>query len=311
MKKWILLLFLLILLSIAAIYVFIPSTLQISDAVTLSSPPAAAARGLLQEYQWPKWLNPMPDKSASSREITDKYFYIVKTKFNKELDIEIKKGNQQWPSRLYIVPEVADSISLKWQCSIKSGINPVGRWQQYRNAVALKEDMHRILQQLKGVLEKGENIYGFNFVRTRVTDTVLIATRMSFNSIPTTAQIYKLIKDLRQYITERGAVETGYPMVHHDQIDSKTETMVAIPVNKQLPGKGRFIFKRMVAGYILVAEVKGGPATISKAFDEMENYISDYQKQKIAISFESLVTNREEVSDSAAWITRIYYPIVK
>jgi hypothetical protein len=311
MKKWILLLFVLIFLSVVAIYVIIPSNLQISDAVTLGCSPASAARGLLQEFNWPKWLNSGGERIISTNDRREIFTYAINTRLNKELQVEITKGNQKWPSRLYIVPEVGDSISVKWQCTIESGINPFLRWKQYKDAVALHEDMHHVLGRLKSVLENEQNIYGFSILQTRVTDTVLIATRASFKGFPSTSEIYKLIHDLRKYINTQGAKETGFPMIHHDRIDSlRTETMVAIPVNKRLPEKGKFMSKRMVPGYILVAEVKGGQAKVSKAFDEMENYISDYQKQKIAISFESYVTSRE-ATDSSSWITKVYFPIVK
>jgi hypothetical protein len=311
MKKWFLLLALVIFLFALTFFLILPSTIQVTQAVKLVCSPASAARGLLQETNWPKWLNSgsgtLPPGNKS-----DLFSYSVNAKFNRELQVDIEKGNQKWSSRLYILPDILDSVSLKWQCNLEAGLNPLDRWKQYRVATALQQDMHRVLDNLKSVLENSEDIYGFHIFRTRVTDTILIATRASFNSDPSTNEIYKMITDLRQYIKMKGATETGFPMVHHDRIDSlRTETMVAIPINKPLPDQGKFIHKRMVSGYILVGDVKGGPATIRNAFDEMEKYIGDNQKQKIAIPFESLVTDRMEAKDTSSWKTRVYFPIVK
>lgn len=312
MKKWFLLLVLVIFLSVLAFYLILPSTIQVTQVVKLVCAPASAARGLLQESNWSKWLNPRSEKTLSPNNGSDLFSYSVNAKLNRELLVDIEMGNQNWSSRLYILPELLDSVSLKWQCQLEAGINPLTRWKQYRVATALEKDMHRVLTNLKSVLENTEDIYGFPIFRTRVTDTILIATRSSFKNFPSTEELYKMISDLRQYIKMQGAAVTGFPMVHHDRIDSlRTETMVAIPINKPLQDKGKFIHKRMVSGYILVAEVKGGPCTIRNAFDEMENYISDNQKQKIAISFESLVTDRVATKDTSSWRTRVYFPIVK
>ena len=312
MKKWILLLFVLIFLTVLAIYVIIPSTIQVAVAIKLSCSPASAARGLLQEENWSKWLLPESERVIINGKQPEGFSYSVNSRLNRELMIDIKNGRRVWPSRLYIIPELEDSVSLKWQCGIESGINPLARWKDYRKAAALQQDMRRVLVRLKALLENGENIYDFRIVRTRVTDTVLISIRARYKNFPSTEEIYKLIEELRHYIKSQGAVETGYPMVHHDRIDhSGTETMVAIPVNRQLPQNGKFVYKRMVPGYILVAEVKGGPATVGRAFNEMENYILDNQKQKIAIPFESQVTNRMTNKDTSSWVTKVYFPIVK
>jgi hypothetical protein len=312
MKKWLLLLVVLIFFSILAFYLILPSTIQVTQAVKLVCSPASAARGLLQESKWPKWLNSRSENKLSTSDKSDTFSYSVNAKLNKELLVDIERKNQKWSSRLYILPDILDSVSLKWQCKLEAGINPLSRWKQYRVATALQQDMHRVLDNLKSVLENSEDLYGFPIFRTRVTDTILIATRASFKKVPSTDELYKMIANLRQYIKMEGATETGFPMVHYDQLDSlNTETMVAIPINKPLPDKGKFIHKRMVSGYILVAEVKGGPATIRIAFDEMEKYISDNQKQKIAISFESLITDRLVTKDTSSWRTKVYFPIVK
>ena len=43
---------------------------------------------------------------------------------------------------------------------------------------------------------------------------------------------------------------------------------------------------------------------------QMEQYVSDHKYVRIAIPFQSLVTDRMNEPDSSKWITKIYYPIM-
>lgn len=88
------------------------------------------------------------------------------------------------------------------------------------------------------------------------------------------------------------------------------EAMVAIPVNKQLPNQGKIAFKRMFAGIILVTEVAGGPQRIKEAFSQLQVYMQDYEYQPPVIPFESLITDRSKETDTAKWVTKIYYPVL-
>jgi hypothetical protein len=114
---------------------------------------------------------------------------------------------------------------------------------------------------------------------------------------------------LKEYISINGAKETNSPMLNVIRDSSNFITMIAIPLNKSIPENGKFIFKRMVPGNILVTEVTGGNFTITEALQQMKIYINDNHLQSPAIPFESLVTDRSKEPDSSKWITRIYYPI--
>ena len=85
--------------------------------------------------------------------------------------------------------------------------------------------------------------------------------------------------------------------------------MVAVPTKTELPSEGNFQLKKMIRGNILLAEVKGGLHTIINGEQELDNYVNDYKKIAPAIPFQSLVTNRQLVTDTSKWVTQLYYPI--
>jgi len=120
-----------------------------------------------------------------------------------------------------------------------------------------------------------------------------------------------MIGQLKTYIKQQNAQETGFPMVNVLALDkTQVQTMVAIPVNKQLAETTVFSWKKMVAGKILIGEVKGGTERTKQAFDEMHNYVTDYHLTSPAIPFISLVTDRMIEKDSTKWISKVYYPVM-
>jgi hypothetical protein len=65
----------------------------------------------------------------------------------------------------------------------------------------------------------------------------------------------------------------------------------------------------MIPGKILVTEVKGGNYTTGEALKQLDIYLDDNHLSSPAIPFESLVTDRSQETDTAKWVTKIYYPI--
>jgi hypothetical protein len=192
------------------------------------------------------------------------------------------------------------------------GLNPVKRLLDYRQAIQIRNNLTDLLELLRTFLEKKENIYTINIEQTRVKDTLLVTTKHISSRHSSVPEVYGLIKNLRDYVNSQGAEETNYPMLNIMELDSNHfETLVAIPVNKPVRGNATISPKRMVPGNILVTEVRGGNYSINRAMGLLEKYIDDYQKSRIAIPFESMVTDRSSEADTSQWVTKIYYPIIR
>jgi hypothetical protein len=89
------------------------------------------------------------------------------------------------------------------------------------------------------------------------------------------------------------------------------ETQVALPTTQKLSDDGKFSFRRMIPGNFMTAEVKGGAYTANEAQKQLELFIADYNRSKIANSFQLLVTNRLKEPDTLKWITKIYVPVIQ
>ncbi len=66
---------------------------------------------------------------------------------------------------------------------------------------------------------------------------------------------------------------------------------------------------RMVPGLFMAAEITGGSRTVDEALLQMEMFIQEYHRVKMATSFQILVTNRLKEPDTAKWKTKIFIPV--
>ncbi len=316
MKKGLIGLLFICLVVLVSIYIFIPDNLVISKITLVKANQNSSYRILADENQWGKWWSSFSKQDSLSFKVLKAYnykniSYSINNKMDNAVGILIKNKDFEISSIINILPLSIDSGAIEWKCELPSGSNPVKKIINYLYAKKIKNNMADILNNLQAFLNKQENIYGIHIEQTKVKDTFLISTKSITTNYPSISFYYDLIKNLKKYITGQDVKQTGYPMLHVQAIDSiRYETMVAIPVNKQIPGSGSFLFKRMLAGgKILVTEVKGGPFIIKEALTQFENYKEDCKLASPAIPFESLVTDRSKETDTTKWLTKIYYPI--
>src|SRR5258708_9023965 len=302
MKKWLVLIPIIILLFVAGTYILIPSTLDISKVELVKCNVNAASRIINEDSNWNKWWSP-GGESGYCYKISRKLYQQVEVPFISSRLIAVSTLN-------FLSLNGKDSVVFRWDCSFKASLNPIKRIQQYREALSISRAMNAVISNLRIFLEDKKNVYGINMREIMGKDTALMASKMVTGFYPGTNDVYKLIKDIRNYIKSQGAVETGYPMLNIKKTgDYQFECMVAIPINRGLKGNSKFFPKHFVPLKILVADVKGGSYSVNGAMNQMQLYIADYQRTVMAIPFQSLITERDQVSDTSDWQTRIVQPI--
>jgi hypothetical protein len=308
MKKWILIFCLIILVIISAVYFFIPTHQTLASETTISCTESGASRIILNRNTWNSWW-PAQKKDDNLYSYKNCDYRIDKILVN-GLEATIFNDKDSTKGILQIIAEKTDSTQLKWAFTFIFSNNPIKRLLQYLRYNNIKNNIESFIADIKKYFEKEENIYGMKVVKQKVAEASLISVKQSFRHYPTTHEIYNMINSLNKYIRQKGGKQSSYPMLNVHTEDSKNyEVMVAIPTEYDLPSEGNFNLKKMVLGNILMAEVKGGNYIIKKAEMELKNYVNDYKKISPAIPFQSLVTDRSLETDTAKWLTRLYYPV--
>ncbi len=304
-------------LAFLSIYLFIPSKINFGKVVYINTNINIANRFIADEKQWNKWWPADIEDSSGSGPIKTKmqfenknYLYTITRKATEGFTITVDKDHDHITSFLQIISVSPDSVVLTWRSNLPHSINPIRKFSNYLLARKMKKNMTEIVQSAKSFLESKEQVYGLRIIHEKVKDTFLISTKYIADSFPSTETTYNIISELEHYIKVNDAAATNHPMVNVLEEKGIFTIMIAIPVNKIIRGNEKYFFKRMVAGNILVAEVKGGNHTIKEGLRQVKTYMDDSRLVAPAIPFESLITNRVKVTDTANWITRIYYPVI-
>jgi hypothetical protein len=302
LKKWLLAIAVILSISISCIYIFIPGELDVSVSQETKCNASAAFRKISDEGSWAQWW-PNPEMKGFSWQLNGKNYPNVA--------VTLQSGNHHIPGLISVLtPGSSDSTALYWKCRFHSGLNPFDRIARYQEAVAVRKKMVIILSAMGTYLENKENVYGMEILNTMSRDSCLIVVQIQTLSYPSTAEIYRSIQRIREYISKRGASETNYPMLHVTPLkDGRYESMIAVPLDRTLPWTGPFIFRRFVPWKALTGEVHGGPFTAERAMEQLRLYVTDYQKVAMAISFQSLVTERDREADTSRWTTRVLVPV--
>jgi hypothetical protein len=290
------------------IYVFIPSTITSSKTASIKCIDKNVLQLIGNKQGWSKWL-PKESFATDLIQYKDYQLKLGAATYTSVVFDALKDGDVIF-NEIGFVKDSVTKTKISVISSIATGMNPFTRfrkWQMMKNYGTVVNDL---LQQLISFAEDKKNIYGVDITDGRIPDSLFISTRKTFDHHPTEAEVYQLIDQLGVYANGKNAKPVNQPMMHLERIDSNHfEIMVALPIDKVIGNEGNFSFKQMVKGNTLIADVRGGRATINNGLRALEQFKSDYQFTSPAISFESMIIDRRAEPDTSKWVTRLYYPI--
>ena len=305
MKKILIALVLLLLIAVAAIYLFIPRKLKIGATATVHAALPGVSRSLSDNNTWKKFW---PGDTVFK---LDDQSYSIKGKFFNVFNIDVISENDSITSSVTLLLLKSNLLTIDWSGELITGTNPFLKFAQYRKAKSIEKNLNSILIQLKNFMEQSKNIYGCDIKEATVKDSVVISTRRLFDHYPTVKDVEDMIQSLKSYITKNMASEQGCPMLNIRRTDSlHYEAMTAIPVDRELPLTDNFAPKLLLkGGNLLEAEVTGGFHRIETALKELDNYKNDYRFNSPAIPYQRLITDRSKEPDTTKWITILQYPV--
>lgn len=314
MRKSLIALLCVLFILVSSVYLFIPSKLTIRAVTMVHASPQGLFRVLTRDSSWARWWpGTINHDSAGNTKLTYKDFvFVIHEKKISSIELALTGDAIQAKSSLNFFPINQDSVELAWEVQGVQGNRLPARINGYFKARRLQATLHELLARIGSFYAHNENIYDHEIRNVLVTDSILVSTYGQSNPYPSTAFIYGLIDELRAFTRKNSIRETGSPMLNITRQDTtKYLVRVAIPVDKRVADEGKIAYKWMMGrGHILVSDVRGGPKTIDNTLLQMQHYILDYGRSAAAIPFQSLVTDRRTQPDTAAWVTRVFYPVM-
>ena len=312
MKKILCLLLFLLLISIAAIYQFIPYKISFTTNRIIGANSNAGNRYLLENNS--NWVNWWPTDSLNKLDTNfslDGYNFKISNRFVEYTVIDISKATDSTiHSVLKFFPVKKDSFLIQWQASVVSGYNPIKKITAQILVNNLQKAQSKFLTHFENFIKNTTAVYKAPILNKTVTDSLLLSTVLESITKPDINTIYKLIDELQTTIKLQQGVIQDSAMLNISLLSNKWyKTMVAYPITKEVkPGKNQLI-KRLVRGNILVMEKKGGPITIDITAANLSQFVEDFEMTSPAIPYQKLITNRLLVKDTSKWITQFYYPV--
>jgi len=308
MKRVLLIFSLLLLIILGAAYFFIPTQQTFIYGINVNCTEDGANRYVIQKDKWQRWLpgDKKEDQFYSYRNIQYRFDKILLN----GIEATVIHGDDSTKGFLQFLYYSIDSTKLQWTSAITLSANPFKRVVEYMQKQKLKNTIELFVNEIGNYFNQPENIYGFKVEKLKQVETSMVSVKQTFDHYPTLKETYSMIQLLKDYIHAKGVEEKDFPMLHvYEESTTAYEVMAAIPVKTEIPSEGKFQLKRMMMGSILMAEVRGGVASVTIAEQEFTNYVKDYKKSSPAIPFQSLVTNRLLETDTSKWVTRLYYPV--
>jgi len=316
MKKWLIGIVVFFMIATALTYLLIPNIIRFTGRLLITTSEQGFLRNIYDEKSWYKWW---PGNHTTKSDGTlvpvfsyNDFKYTINDEKISSLTLSISDRSNVGKSAITFITIKPDSITLFCETALPTSYNPINRLGYYFKSKRLKKDITDIMKAMQGFYSKAENIYGISIRQESVVDSILTFTYATSKEYPSTSFIYDLVDELKNYIKNQSANETGSPMLNVSNRDSSGYLVrVAIPVDKRLPSAGKISYKWMLGGgKILTTEIKGGIEATNKASAQMDNYVNDYHLSAPAIPFLSLITDRRKEPDSSKWVSKLYYPIM-
>ena len=298
MRKIVLLLTTILVLSVVAIYLLVPKLLIIKGTQAVNQSAPSVIRGMMQTDKWWEW---MPKETTLN--LTGTMVATIQT--------ELILDEVKVPVEFSIIDDTSANAIIGFETSMEqTNWSPIARVQNYLFAKKIQGQLDLILAAAGNYYNTVKGVYGFDIQETNVQDSSLIALDQVLMDTPTLVQIYDMITQLEQHIIAQNGKIKNDPMVNITRInEGEVFTQVAIPIEKDIQVKSPFTLKKMVLGRLLSVSVIGDAATVNNGLIAIKQYLVDKQRTSPAIPYVIYNTNRIKELDAQKWKSTINYPV--
>lgn len=298
MRKIIVSILAILVLSLAAVYLLIPNQLVIKGSQMVYQPSTSVIRGMMQTSKWTEWMPKDIDLKATSSLVA-----TIQTALNQDgIKVPVEFSIVNGENNNSIICFETNMDNSQW--------SPISRVQYFIFSKSIENKLNKVLSAASNYYNYSKGVYGFDIIETKVKDSSLITIDQTLKDTPNLVQIYQLVDQLTAYINIQNGKAKGAPMVNITKVDAdEVYTQVAIPIEKDISVNGEFSIKKMVLGNLLSVKVQGDQTKVNEAFEATKQYINDKQKYAPAIPFIIYNTNRLLEKDPRLWISTINYPI--
>jgi effector-binding domain-containing protein len=251
------------------------------------------------------WTSDNPNVGKGSQEI------IVSEPYEK-ITNQMIFGDFEPASASFELSETENGTKVVWSYDQDMGLNIIGRYfglmmdkmlgPDYESGLAdlkeMIEDMPKYKREITVEMTEGQKYISINEYVDN--DPVLISTKMASN-----------YGELMNYLQRAEVDIVGYPFtIYHDYTETGMNMECALPIEADITSTDeRIQVKERYIGKVVKAIHVGSNEGLYDAHNEVGDYIAHNKLTNAGDPWEVYVTDAATETDTAKWITHIYYPV--
>lgn len=165
------------------------------------------------------------------------------------------------------------------------------------------------ITDFKEFMENVNLYYGYDIVKTKITDTAIIVLRRMVLAKNKFSEAQKSINLLRNFAADNGLRQTQ-PFIAQflPRGNDSMRLNIGIPVNKKVAVKKPIDYMEMPAGNTYTAKFHGPFSEKTKIYTAIQRYFNDRHLQMPALPFETYLDNKLPLSDTSYINIRVNFP---
>jgi effector-binding domain-containing protein len=326
--KIIVIIILLLLALFFLIALFLPKNITMTESITINKPASLVFKQLNNYRNWTAWSpwQATDPEMVSAYEgpqlgVGAKTTWTSKKHGNgsltttesipyKRVAASLDFGQGSEALNFFDLEEGASGTKVTWGVSVPDMGYPIGRYIAAMMPGMMKPFFMQGLEKLKEVTESMPDPPALKIVEMPEMKVVTVLDSCGWADIE--AKMGEMFGELMNFTSSAKAEQAGYPLsMYHkwDEVNQFTVFENAIPVNRELTGKGRIQFKVMPATRAVLGVHFGAYDKTYDLYMAMDEFVAEFGLETSSGPIEEYVTDPMTEPDTSKWQTNIYFPV--
>lgn len=307
---------------------FLPKGVSMQESIVINKP-ASLIFKQVNNYQnweaWSPWEATDPDMVSSyegpkmgvgaktvwkSDKHGDGSMTITESMPYKRVVAELDFGQPNKASNFFDLEETGGATKVTWGVEIADMGYPMGRYIAAMMPGMMKPFFSQGLDKLKEVTEAMPDPPVLQL--TQMPEMTVISVLDSCGWADIEMKMGVMWGELMQYSKAAKADITGYPLSRYfkwDEVNQFTVFENSLPVNKELPGKGRVSYQVIPATQAVLGVHYGAYDKTYDLYMALDEFVAEFGLETNGGPVEEYVTDPMAEPDTAKWQTNIYFPV--
>ncbi|WP_163709932.1 SRPBCC family protein [Mangrovibacterium lignilyticum] len=310
---------------------FLPQTVEIKRHITIDAPVRVVYNQINDLHSWQKWAvwNQIdPDMKTTYHQLgigegagydwESEHEQVghgsLKIRSSVPYDsilVDLDFGEKGVAESPFYFSEENNQTSVVWSFKTDLGMNPLHRWMGLLFDSMIGPDLRKGLENLKVVAETIWQEKQPLVELQTLPDMNYISVRGNVVFSMISAEMARMYGDLYGLIQKDGLQMTDMPFAIYHKIDGDMiDLECGIPVAEKIDSTDKIHAGTMVSRTYVEADHIGSYNTLRQTHEFIQKWLKDHQITLAGSPMEKYLTDPYEVTDTAQWITAVFYPVV-